>query len=535
MQATSSPNDSQTYSAWSPLRHKIFRALWLATIASNIGTWMQDVGAAWLMTSLSASPLMVALVQSSTTLPIVLLALPAGALADIVDRRRYLLITQLWMLLAAAGLGFCTLTGQTTGWLLLAFTFMLGCGSAMNLPAWAAIVPELVPKAELQAAITLNGLGINIARAIGPALAGLLIAAFGPASVFLLNAVSFFGVLAVLVAWKRDYRTSSLPAERLFSAIRSGLRYARHSQMLQAALIRGAAFFLFASALWALLPIFVRQHLLAGPSVYGALWACVGLGAVSSAFLLPHLRRHLDSDNSIRLASLGYAAILAVLASLNNLYLLGVLMFIIGASWLIVISSLQVAVQASLPEWVRARGISVFMMAFMGSMAGGSILWGYLADIGGLPCALVLAAAGMLLSILATWRQRISGYENCDFTPSLHWPAPITEQAPQHDQGPVLITLEYPVALDKRQDFLRLSLPLQKMRRRNGAYFWELFQDTAQADHFIECFMVESWLEHLRQHERVSKADQAVQDKINRCLIGAAISKVSHYIAVKHS
>ena len=525
-------SENETYSAWSPLQHKVFRALWLATIASNIGTWMHDVGAGWLMTSLSTSPLMVALVQAATTLPIVLLVLPAGVLADIVDRRRYLIWVQSWMLLVAAGLGFCTLIGMTTSWLLLIFTFMLGCGSAMSLPAWSAIAPELVAKKELQAAITLNGLGINVSRAIGPAMAGLLIAALGPASVFLLNAVSFLGVLIVLFTWKREYRTSNLPAERLFSGMRSGFRYVRYSQMLQAALARSAAFFLFASALWALLPILVRTQLQAGPSIYGALLACVGLGAILSAILLPRLRQYLDSDHSIRLASLGYCAILIGLVTLNNVYLLGVLMLLTGASWIIVLSSLQVAAQSSLPNWVRARGLSFFMMVTMGGMAGGSILWGYVAEIGGLPFAFILAAVGMLLGIPVTWKYRISGYEKVDFTPTMHWPSPLFANEPQLDQGPVMVTLEYVIAPDKQPEFMNMSLQLQKMRRRNGAYFWELFQNPAKPDHFMECFMVESWLEHLRQHERVSKADQLIEDKINLCLTERNSKHVSHYVAV---
>ena len=360
----------------------------------------------------------------------------------------------------------------------------------------------------------------------------LLIAALGPASVFLLNATSFLGVLIVLFTWKREYRTSSLPAERLFGGMRSGFRYVRYSQMLQSVLSRSAAFFLFASALWALLPMLVRTQLQAGPSVYGALLACIGLGAILSAILLPRLRRYLNSDNAIRLASLSYCAILIGLAVLNNVYLLGVLMLLTGASWIIVLSSLQVAAQSSLPDWVRARGLSFFMMTTMGGMAGGSLLWGYVAEIGGLPLAFIVAAAGMLLSIPITWKYRISGYEDVDFTPTMHWPSPLLASEPQYDQGPVMVTLEYVVAPDKQSEFMSMSSPLQKMRRRNGAYFWELFQDPAKPGHFMECFMVESWLEHLRQHERVSKADQIIEDKINLCLTERDSKRVSHYVAI---
>lgn len=269
-------------SAWAPLRRPQFRALWIATVVSNIGTWMHDVGASWLMTSLAPSPLMVALVQAATSFPVFFLALPAGALADVVDRRRYLIVTQLWMLVTAALLGTFTWVGMTNAWLLLAFTLALGGGAAMTMPVWAAIAPELVTREELQAAVTLNGLGMNVARAIGPALAGLIVAAFGPAMVFLLNAVSFLGVLAVLFRWRRIPRESALPAERLFGAMRAGLRYARHSKCYK--LMRAAAFFLFASATWALLPLLVRQEIGGGPDVYGLFLTAIGAGPSSPRF-----------------------------------------------------------------------------------------------------------------------------------------------------------------------------------------------------------------------------------------------------------
>lgn len=483
------------------------------------------------MTSLSVNPMMVALVQTVSTAPIVLLALPAGALADISDRRRYLLGTQIWMFLSALGLFYCTVQGITTDWLLIVFTFLLGCGSAMSMPAWSAVTPELVPKKELHAAITLNGLGMNVSRAIGPAIAGYLISLYGVVSVFFLNAVSFLAVIAVLVFWKRVPNENSLPAERFLAAIRSGLRYARFSSLLPSILMRGMGFFVFASALWALLPILVSDRLHMGASIYGLLLTCIGIGAVACAVVLPLIRQRIRSDNLVRFATWIYGCTLVVLATQNNIYLLSSAMLLAGACWISVMSSLQVAAQASLPDWVRARGLSVFMMVFMGGMAIGSLIWGYLAKRYGIESSFIAAAGGLLLGILGTWRYSISGYERVDFTPSQHWPLPILDQAPQHDQGPVMVTIEYHVDSDKLSEFHTLADQLQKIRKRDGAYYWEIYQDTAHVQHYIECFMVESWLDHLRQHERVSVSDKALQEKISSCFVAGSITTIKHYVA----
>jgi MFS family permease len=518
-------------SAWEPLRQPLFRALWIAAVVSNVGTWMHDVGAGWLMTSLAPSPVMVSLVQAATTLPAMLLSLPGGALADILDRRRLLIGAQLWMLLMAGLLGVLTVAGITTAWGLLAFTFALGCGTALTLPAWSAIVPELVPRAQLHSAIALNSMGFNVARAIGPALAGLIVAATGPGSVFLLNAVSFLGIVIVLLRWRRQPRESTLPAERFFSAVRIGLRYARHAPQLQIVLLRSGAFFLFATALWALLPLVVRRELGAGPEVYGGLTTCIGIGAVGSALLLPRLRSLPSRDALVRIATLLYAVALLALATIQNIYLLGIAMLFSGAAWLTIMSSLMVTAQLALPEWVRARGLGLFMVTFMASMAGGSALWGQVAKLAGIPSALTLAALGALIGLLLTWRLRLGGGEPVDFAPSLHWPVPLVEQEPEPDRGPVLVTLEYRIDPSRRQEFLTLMQQLGKTRRRNGAFMWGLFHDTAAADRFLECFLEESWLEHLRQHERVTVADRAVQEQINQCLLESGGPQVFHYLA----
>src|SRR5215472_12827192 len=328
--AKSSAPSAAERSAWSPLASTLFRGLWIATIVSNVGSWMQDVGAGWLMTSLSPSPSMVALVEAADSFAIMLLALPAGAVADIVDRRRLLIAVQFYLLLVAGTLGILTLLGLTSPWALLGFTFTLGVGAAMTMPAWSAIVPDLVRRDELSAAVALNSVAINASRAVGPAIAGVLIAAVGPWLVFVLNALSYIGIIVVLVRWRREHRRSTLPAERFFSALRVGMRFVLHSDALQVVLIRGAAFFIFASATWALFPLVVRRELARGPEVYGVLLTCIGVGAVAGAMFLPRVRAKVSRDLMVAGASVLYALAALALAHVQSLGLLMMAMLATG-------------------------------------------------------------------------------------------------------------------------------------------------------------------------------------------------------------
>jgi MFS family permease len=520
-----------TQSPWSPLRHGLFRGLWIATIVSNIGTWMHDVGAGWLMTSLSPSPYMVALVEAADSLPVMLLALPAGAIADIVDRRRLLIAAQVYFLIVIGALAVLTALEMTTPWLLLAFTFAVGVGMAITMPAWAAIVPELVPADELSSAVALNSIGINVSRAIGPAIAGVLVATVGAWLVFALDALSSLGVLAVLLLWRREHRASALPAERFLSAIRVGLRFITHTRPLQAVLIRGAAFFLFASATWSLFPVIVRRELGRGPEVYGLLLTCVGIGAVAGAMLLPRLKAKFSRNAMVAAASVLYALAALTLAYLHNLGVLVVAMLATGVAWIAILATLQVSAQFTLPEWVRARGLAAFVVVFMGGMALGSILWGQVATLIGIPAALTIAAAGMVLAIGATWRFRLVEGRAPDFTPSMHWSAPLVAETPEPDQGPVLVTIEYRVDPARREEFVAAMRDVREMRRRNGAFFWELFHDSAHPTRFLETFMDESWVEHLRQHERVSVADRETQRRANQFLVKGESTKSVHWLA----
>src|SRR5438477_2538176 len=441
------------HSAWSPLRIALFRSLWIATIVSNVGTWMQDVGAGWLMTSLSSSPSIVALVEAADSVPLMLLALPAGALADIVDRRRLLIVIQFYLLIVTGTLGVLTLLDMVTAWMLLGFVFVLGVGNAVMLPAWSAIVPELVPHDEMPAAVALNSVAINAARAVGPAIAGVLVAAVGVWLVFVLNALSYVGILAVLLRWRREHHKSTLPAERFLTAIRVGMRFVMHTHALQVVLIRGGAFFVFASATWSLFPLIVRRELGRGPEIYGLLLTCIGIGAVAGAMLLPRVRARISRDALVAGSSALYALAALALAYVQNIGLLAVAMLATGVAWISILSALQVTAQMTLPGWVRSRGPASFFVVFMAGMALGSILWGQVATHIGIPAALTIAALGMALAIALTWRFKLGHHEVLDFRPAMDWPLPLLAETPEPDV-PVMVTISYRIQPDKRAEFV---------------------------------------------------------------------------------
>jgi MFS family permease len=455
-------------SPWSPLAEPIFRALWIATVASNIGTWMEDVGESWLMVSLTTSPMLVALVETAGSLPVVLLALPAGALADVVDRRRLLLITQSWMLISAAMLGVFTLAGMVTPWLLLLLTFTLGLGSAMNGPAWQAIIPELVPRNELPAAVTLVGAAVNVSRAVGPALGGLLVAATGPGVVFLLNAVSFLGVIVVIYRWEPTPQQSTMPPEHIFGAIRAGVRYVRHAPELCAALIRTGAFILCASALWALLPLQARHALGVGSFGYGILLGCIGVGAVAGAAFLPKVRQKVSNNLLVVGATVLFAGVTAVSAHVHVPIVAGAAMILGGIAWIAVMSSLNTAAQAAAPVWARARALSIYMLVFMGGMAVGSAFWGAVAARFGVTTALTSAALGLIIGIAASFRYTLIGGDDLSLAPASLWPEPIVVLEPKPEQGPVLVQVEYWIDPDQAPKFSQAMRALRRVRRRDA-------------------------------------------------------------------
>ncbi|HBD07558.1 MAG TPA: MFS transporter [Syntrophobacteraceae bacterium] len=393
--------------AWEPLRHPFFRALWLATVVSNIGTWMQNTAAAWLMTSLTSSTLMIALVQTATTIPIFVLALPAGVLADIIDRRRLILMTQLWMLAIATLLGLLTLADLVSPWILLALTAMLALGSAMNAPAWLSILPELVPRSLLGEAISLNSASFNLARAVGPALGGLVVASMGPAGAFLLNAVSFLAVVAVVYRWRRSSCVEQEAVGGLGAAFRTGIHYVLDTTTLHAALARSVAFMLCGIALLALLPGLVRHELGFGAVAYGWVLGSFGAGAVVGALLQPYLRHLLRLEPMISMATVWFAVVLLVTAYGQRLMVVCLLMMNAGAAWLMVVANYHTTVQSVTPSWVRGRVLAVFLLCIFGAMAGGSALWGAVAARIGIRPTLQVAAAGLVLGLGATFRMRL--------------------------------------------------------------------------------------------------------------------------------
>lgn len=519
-------------SAWSPFRHRVFAVLWLAMLLSNVGSWMHDVGAGWLMTTLNPSPLLVSLVQAATTLPVFLLALPAGALADIIDRKRLLLIAKVYMAVIAAVMGAIVLAGNMTPEILLLLTVALGAGTALVNPAWQAIVPQLVPRAQLASAVALNGVGINVSRAIGPAVAGVAIATFGLASPFLLNALSFLAVIAALLWWTPPAAPPrQLPAERWAAAIRAGLRYARSSGPLKATLLRAIGFLLFASAYWALLPLVARQLLNGDAELYGVLVTCIGAGAVGGATLLPRLRKRFGASRVVMSSSIGTAAVLGAFATLREPAVVAGVCVLAGAAWIAALSSFNVSAQMSLPDWVRARGLAIFSAVQFGSLAIGSTLWGQAAAALGIPAALWIAAAGAALLGVLTRRVPLLSAGDLDLTPAAHWPQPVVAGSPEPDRGPIMVTVEYRVEPHRAADFLAELDVLARARRRDGAYLWGVFRDAAEPDRFLEYFLEESWTQHLRHHARVTQADRDVEARVRAFHRGPAGPVITHYLA----
>lgn len=453
-----------------------------------------------------------------------------GALADIVDKRRYLLGVQLWMALVATLLASLTLLQLTSVWLLLGLTLCMGIGTALMMPAWSATTPELVGKDELPAAVALSSVGVNLARAVGPAIAGVLVSLVGPWLTFALNALSFFAVIAVLLAWKREAVPSVLPAERLFGALRAGWRYSRSSRPLQSVLVRAVAFFLGASAGMSLLPLIVRGELHGNAMDFGLLLGSVGVGAVLGAAFLPRLRERLGSDRLVLLSSVLYALVLVALALLRNLYLLVPVMLLSGAAWIAVLSSLQVAAQTSVPAWVRARALAVYILVFFGSMAAGGALWGLLASHLSITFALLCASAALLLGLFASLRCRLPVTEAEDLAPSLHWPAPLVDEEVDQERGPVMVTLEYDIDPQDAAAFQAAMVEVRAMRRRNGAVSWGLVQDSGNRRLWLEFFIDESWLEHLRHHQRVTRGELRVEAAARRFQSAGVEVRIRHYL-----
>jgi len=525
-------------SAWSPFGFGAFALLWSATLISNIGTWIHDVGAGWLMTTLDPTPAVVTLVQTATTLPIFLFALFAGTLADRVDKRRLLIVVNVALMIVVAALAAIVATGQMTPSLLVAMTFLIGTGAAFMAPAWQAIVPELVPQTHLQPAIALNSMGINLSRAIGPAIAGFLITAVGLAAPFAVNAMSHVFIIVALLLWRRaPVSAPSLPPEPVFSAMVTGIRHASHNPALRATMMRSLGFFLFASAYWALLPLVARNVPGGGAELYGFLLASIGAGAVMGALLLPKLRGRFDINS---LAAGGVVATAAAMLALSLVHVkLGVVLaaFAGGAGWVTVLTSLNISAQTSLPNWVRARGLALTMMVFFGAMATGSLIWGQVATLTSVDTALQVATAGALIAIPLTWSAKLGQGEALNLAPSSFWPSPTVDQylGDVEDRGPVMVTVEYRIDPEKRDAFLAAVRALSGERFRDGAYDWGVYQDAESRSNWIEWFLLPSWAEHLRQHGRTTDHDRELQMRVREFHLDDEPPRVRHLLAPRRA
>jgi MFS family permease/quinol monooxygenase YgiN len=506
------PHDPASLSAWAPLSSPVFRMLWGTWMAANICMWMNDVAAAWLMTSLTTSPIWVALVQSASTLPVFLLGLPSGALADILDRRRYFIITQFWVAAVALVLCLTIVMDVMTAPLLLALTFANGVGLAMRWPVFSAIVPELVPRAQLPAALALNGVAMNASRIIGPLVAGALIASAGSEYVFILNAVLSLLAGFVIMRWRREHVPSPLGRERLISAMRVGVQFVRQSARLRAVLLRVALFFFHSTALLALLPLVARGLHNGGAGTFTLLLASMGFGAIFVvAFLLPRLRRAFSRDALVLCGMVLQSAATAVVAFAPNVYIASPAMFLAGMAWITAANSLSVSAQLALPDWVRARGMSMFQMAIMGASALGAAVWGQIATVTSVPISMLMAASTAVLAIGATQLLLRDRSIEEDLTPSRVFKVPSAEAPPL--TGQIRITIEYRIDPARGEEFRALMQESRRSRLRQGALAWELLRDVTEPGRYVEQITDESWTEHLRRFDRVTAGDVALRDR----------------------
>jgi MFS family permease len=523
--------------AFGPLKLPLFRDRWIASTVSSLGTWMQDTAGTWLMTVLTTSPLLIALMQTAASLPVLFLGLLAGATADIYERRRLLIFWQWWMLASVAVLAVLTFVGVITPVMLLLFTFLMNIGSAMNNPAWQAIVPELVPREEIPNAVTLNAASNNIARALGPALGGLMIAAFavphrGAGWVFALNSASFAGVIWILWRWKRQpiYK-SALPAERIAGSVLSGLRYLRHAPDLQGPLIRAFTFTFFVSVVWALLALVAKRDLHQGAMGYGILNGCLGLGAVIGATLLARIRRRFDADTLLLATGAYYVATMLVLALVRIPAVVIVVLIGAGFAWTTTMSTLNVSVQLSVPAWVYARALGAYLMTFQGGLALGSALWGGIAERTSVRISLICAAGGLAASLPFMQRIHILKGMLPDLTP-YQWKRPLPGFAAtaDPDDGPVRVSVDYHIAREDYAAFTQVIHLLERVRLRGGAVRWGIYRDAADPEHLNETFIMESWLDFLRSRERMTAADHAIRARVNAFHRGSDAPKISYQI-----
>ncbi len=532
-------------SGLAPLRIPLFRDRWVASTISGLGTWMQDTAATWLMTALTGSPLLIALMQTAASLPVLLFGLFAGATADIFERRRLLIFWQAWQMAAVGLLAILALFGVIGTVALLALTFLMNIGSAMNNPAWQAIVPELVPHEQLPNAVSLAAASNNLARAVGPALGGLMVAAFVRAStgagwVFALNAGSFAAVIWVLYAWKRKpLFKSALPAERILGSVETGLRFLRYAPALQAVFVRAFLFTFSVAAVWSLLSIVAAREFghsgrVSGATGYGILNGSLGLGAVVAAVLLARVRARFSADRILAVASVQYIATLLVLGLVHNVWLDILFLIAGGFAWTSTMSTLNVSVQLSVPGWVQARALGMYQMVFQGGLALGSVVWGSVAEHTSVKVALVSSAVLMAVSLPLTLRLHVLRGTMPDMTPHVPTrPVPHLQLEPAPEDGPVRILVDYKVPVERYNEFVIAIHKLREARLRAGAIRWGVFRDGNDSERLEESFVMESWLDYLRSRERMTEADYALLQTVREIHKGDELPHVTHQVYAK--
>jgi MFS family permease len=500
--------------------------------ASDIGAAMQTVGSGWLITSLVPSPFLVALLSVMTSLSIFLFALPAGALADIVDRRKLFLATQYFSLAVAVVLSLLTFGGYTTASILLVFTFLLGIGNAMSLPVNIVVQAEIVPKKKVLAAMTLFSVAIYIGLAVGPLLGGIVVGAVGAWAVFVLNALSFVGIIVFLHRWHKPSERNLLPPEQVIGAIRTGLRYMRHSLHVRSLFVRDFALTICGSAVVSLLPLLARSEAGSNPILFGILVGAFGIGGmISGLILVPRLKR-MSIEKRVTSATILYAIAMAVLSFQHNAITVFVGVFAVGTALIVMTSSLNFVAYNSVSSWVKTRVVSVHQMIYWGGVAFGSIIWGIVAEFWGISIALLAASVGLIIGLVTSTRYKLIPHTDVDLTPSMHWPMPRIEiDIDEHDGGAVVVEIEYLIDPKRSYEFESVMHDIRSLRLRDGAINWGLFHDIENPSRYVETFVSESWTEHLRQHERITKADIAIEDRARSFHIGKDPIHISHLIA----
>lgn len=521
----------QRPSAWEPLRNRTFRILWLVWMSSNVSMWMNDVAAAWLMTSLTTSATLIAMVQTASSLPVFLLGLPSGALADILDRRRYFMLTQFWVAANAAVLYIVSVAGGLTAHVLLLLVFTNGIGLAMRWPVYAAIVPELVPRSQLPAALALNAVAVNFSRVVGPLVAGVIIASLGSQYVFALNFVISIAAAVAISRWKRESKPSVLPGERFLGAMRLGWQYVRESQRMKDAIVRTSVFFLHATALFALMPLVAKSFGDGGAGTYTLLLSCMGVGAIAAATQLPRARGRYNRDQLAFRGMIVQAVCTAAVAFATHEVVAAVAMVLAGAAWIFVANSVTIAAQLALPDWVRARDMAIYQMSIMGGTALGAFIWGRLADLTSVPVSLAVCSGTLLVGLVLTRNRTLEGSD--DLTPTHPWEEPVPAKEIAPGDGPVMITLEYLIDPQKGPEFEVFMAESRSARLRQGAVSWGLFEDVQVPGRYVEYFACDTWADYLRRFDRFTAMDERLQEMRYAFHLGTEKPKISRFIA-KH-